>query len=69
MNLVAVFPQAITQHINVMKGETLISHIHMIITGDDYERYDNLIESLECENLSQRRIKICENFIRKMYED
>ena len=36
-----------------------------IILGDNYESYDNALESLECDNLNQRRIKLCENFAKK----
>ena len=36
-----------------------------IILGDQYFSYENALEILECQNLDERRIKLCENFAKK----
>ena len=36
-----------------------------IIMGDEYISYDNALTSLECEKLTDRRYRLCENFAKK----
>ena len=36
-----------------------------IILGDQYFHYKQALELLDCENLEVRRLKICENFVKK----
>ena len=36
-----------------------------IILGDDYTSYDDALDTLECDNLDVRRVKLCENFAKK----
>ena len=36
-----------------------------IILGDQYLSYENALETLECQNLDERRKKLCENFAKK----
>ena len=36
-----------------------------IILGDDYNSYSNALETLECDNLNDRRVKLCGNFAPK----
>ena len=38
-----------------------------IILGDDYISYDQALELLECDNLEERRVKLCDNFAKKAY--
>ena len=36
-----------------------------IILGDNYHSYENALELLECDRLSDRRYKLCANFVKK----
>ena len=36
-----------------------------IILGDKYYNYENALDVLECDRLSNRRYKLCENFVKK----
>ena len=36
-----------------------------IILGDQYSNYDHAMDLLECDNLNDRRNKLCENFAKK----
>ena len=36
-----------------------------IILGENYHSYENALELLECEKLSDRRYKLCANFVKK----
>ena len=36
-----------------------------IIMGDTYTDYDNALQTLSCETLNTRRVKLCEKFARK----
>jgi hypothetical protein len=36
-----------------------------IILGDDYISYDQALELLECDNLEERRVKLCDNFAKR----
>ena len=39
-----------------------------IILGDDYNGYDHALDVLECDNLDDRRVKLCENFAKKAFK-
>ena len=36
-----------------------------IILGENYHSYENTLELLECDRLSDRRYKLCANFVKK----
>ena len=36
-----------------------------VILGDKYMNYEHAIDALDCETLSERRVKLCENFTKK----
>ena len=36
-----------------------------VILGDKYMNYEHAIDALDCETLSKRRVKLCENFTKK----
>ena len=40
-----------------------------IILGDDYTSYDDALDTLECDNLDMRRVKLCENFAKKDFKN
>ena len=40
-----------------------------IILGDDYTNYEDALDTLECDNLDVRRVKLCENFARKAFKN
>ena len=40
-----------------------------IILGDDYTSYDDAVDTLECDNLDVRRVKLCENFAKKAFKN
>ena len=40
-----------------------------IILGDDYTSYDDALDTLECDNLDVRRVKLCENFAKKAFKN
>ena len=37
-----------------------------VILGDDYSSYDHALESLDCDNLDDRRVKLCDKLVKKM---
>ena len=36
-----------------------------IILGEEYGDYENALKELECDRLTDRRYKLCENFVKK----
>ena len=36
-----------------------------VILGDDYKSYDQALDSLNCDNLDDRRVKLCDKFAKK----
>ena len=40
-----------------------------IILGDDYTSYDDAVDTLECDNLDVRRVKLCENFAKNAFKN
>ena len=61
---VPVWQPAITQQ-EVKQIERVQRCALYIILGDDYSSYTNALETLECDNLNDRRVKLCGNFARK----
>ena len=61
---VPVWQPALTQQ-EVKQIERVQRCAMYIILGDNYVSYDNALDILECENLDDRRVKLCENFAKK----
>ena len=61
---VPVWQPALTQH-EIRQIERVQKCAFHIILGEGYIDYKTALETLDCENLQKRRVKICEKFAKK----
>ena len=61
---VPVWQPALTQA-EVKQIERVQKCAFFIILGENYTHYEDAIDVLECESLDNRRIRLCENFVKK----
>ena len=61
---VPVWQPALTQQ-EIKQIERVQRCALYIILGEDYLNYESALSTLECSNLDQRRVKLCENFAKK----
>ena len=61
---VPVWQPALTQQ-EMKQIERVQRCAFYIILGDDYSSYDNALDTLECENLNERRVQLCKKFAQK----
>ena len=61
---VPVWQPSLTQA-EVKQIERVQKCAFFIILGENYTHYEDAIDLLECKSLDDRRVSLCENFVRK----
>ena len=64
---VPVWQPALTQH-ETKQIERVQRCALYIILGEEYESYESALDTLESDNLNDRRTKLCQNFAKKSFK-